>query len=952
VKALLVGESGAAGAVEERIHALGGETSHVALDSLSAEIAGADGAVVILFADGDASDPALASSIEKLRDPHQLSDAPLFVVTGRAAPSALAVLRVAGADECLAWPDEAPLFDARYRALAERVALAQRVAASARVEHELRTSEERLRQLVELASDSIFIKDRSGRYVFVNPAGARALGFSPAEVIGKTDVEIFGERTGREVIRFDQLAMTSRKPIHYEARQTVQGEERIFTTSKFAYVSPVGDLLGIAGITRDMTDQRLTEEAETRRTKQHLAHQAALVALAQLEIGADFVPALEKVLDTAGEALSLSRVSYWSLRDDPPTVVSQAMRAGGSGSWANGLEARARDLPRYFETLEQARVYAVEDACASTEGTPLRREYLDPNGVTSLLDASVWVRGSIVGVVCHESQGERRAWTHEEKDFAVRIAQVISMALVDRERDLAALEVQRSESRMRTLIEHLPDAIFVLHDGCFVFVNAAFAAYLGYEKPEDVIGAPLIDLVHAEDTKEGRAIERGTPKPRKVRLLRRDGESVCAEVAGLSLVWDGEPSTVAIARDLTERNRFEAQLLLADRMASVGTLAAGVAHEINNPLGYVLGNLTALQNGLSSEAVAGDVGQALKDAIHGAKRVRDIVQDLQTFSRGDDAADGARRESRAVDVLRVMDVSIRMAHSAVRHRARLERDYRLVPAVEGSESRLGQVFVNLIVNAAQAMPERPPEENEIQVRVTLDGEHVVVEVRDNGAGMTEAVRRRIFDPFFTTKPIGEGTGLGLSICHNIITSMNGALEVESEVGLGTTFRVRLPVARTQVRTESIEPPPLQRERREKVLVIDDEPMIGVMIRRLLAAHCDVLPVTHAREALRRIAAQERFDAILCDLMMPRMSGIEFYTELSTLSPEMAKRTGFLTGGAVTLQARRFVQDHADVTLEKPVEIGKLRAFVQMLARRGTDAPSSRHMVAARPKPPG
>jgi CheY-like chemotaxis protein len=199
------------------------------------------------------------------------------------------------------------------------------------------------------------------------------------------------------------------------------------------------------------------------------------------------------------------------------------------------------------------------------------------------------------------------------------------------------------------------------------------------------------------------------------------------------------------------------------------------------------------------------------------------------------------------------------------------------------------------------------------------------------------VRRRIFDPFFTTKPIGEGTGLGLSICHSIVVAMAGSIEVESEPGIGTTFRVRLPIARSQPKAETIEPPPPDLgERRDRVLVIDDEPMIGVMIRRLLTAHCDVLPLTSAREALRRIAADERFDAIICDLMMPRMNGMEFFAELQALAPEMARRTGFLTGGAVTAQARRFLQEHAEVTLEKPVELGKLRAFVRTLAVRGAE----------------
>src|SRR5262249_48160290 len=156
--------------------------------------------------------------------------------------------------------------------------------------------------------------------------------------------------------------------------------------------------------------------------------------------------------------------------------------------------------------------------------------------------------------------------------------------------------------------------------------------------------------------------------------------------------------------------------------------------------------------------------------------VRDIVLDLQTFSR-----EGSHRQG-PVDVLRVMDVSIRMAYSALRHRAQLERDYREVPPVEGNESRLGQVFLNLLVNAAQAMPERPLEQNEVKVtvRANHDARTVLVEVRDNGVGMPENVRRRVFDPFYTTKAIGEGTGLGLSICHSIVASMGGTITVESE----------------------------------------------------------------------------------------------------------------------------------------------------------------------------
>jgi PAS domain S-box-containing protein len=938
VKALIVGESDAAGAVMERLLARGCDVRRIDPGALRAELAATDRAVVVLLSDGAAAGARIAA----VRGASALPAPPLLVVTGDCDAAELARLCAAGADECLAWPREAPLLDHRLRALLERADLRRRLIEGASLEAERRTREERLRTLIHLASDAIFIKDRGGRYVFINPAGAAALGGTPETVIGKTDVALVGDAA---VSAYDQSAMSSRQPVHYEARREVGGEARWFTTATFAYVSPEEDLLGVAGITRDTTALKRVEEEEARRTDQRLAHQAALLALAHMD-AREFAGGIEAILDTDAETLSLSRVLFWSLRDDPPALVSRDLRAGKCGTWVLGLDLRARHLPRYFETLESNRVYLAEDARAAAAGTALASDYLEPNGVGAILDAPVWLRGSLVGVVCHESTdgSGARAWTTEEQDFASRIGHMVSMELGDRERERAAQALRRSESRMRTLIEYLPDAVFVLQAGRFVFVNGAFVEYLGYAEASEIYGARLLDIVHPDDAADGEAIAAGEPRPRKVRMRRQDGETVLAEVAGLAMVWDGEQATVAMARDLSERNRLEAQLLLADRMASVGTLAAGVAHEINNPLGYVLGNLAALADGLEPDTLTPDLRQALGDAVHGAKRVREIVQDMQTFSRGD-----ATKRSAPTDVLRVMDVSIRMAFSAVRHRARLERDYGHVPPVQANESRLGQVFLNLIVNAAQAMPERAVDENEIRVRVTRDGAEVVIEVTDNGIGMTEDVRRRIFDPFFTTKPVGEGTGLGLAVSHGIVSSLGGSIDVESAPGVGSTFRVSLPASREEPRAETTDAPPPSAGKRERVLVIDDEPMIGTMIRRLLAAHCDVLPLTSAREALRRLAAHERYDAILCDLMMPRMNGQEFYAALKALSPEMARRTGFLTGGAVTPQARRFLEEHADRALEKPVELGKLRAFVRELASARDEASGAARASSERPR---
>lgn len=230
-------------------------------------------------------------------------------------------------------------------------------------------------------------------------------------------------------------------------------------------------------------------------------------------------------------------------------------------------------------------------------------------------------------------------------------------------------------------------------------------------------------------------------------------------------------------------------LLVSERMATVGVLAAGVAHEINNPLAYVISNLNFVQHELKSAqstALSSDAREALTEALNGAQRIRTIVHDLKTFSRVSQEAQGP------VDIKAVLDTSQKLAAHQFWDRAQLITQYSDVPPVHGDESRLTQVFLNLIVNAAQAMPERDTSANNIWIRTYLDSEkHVVIDIEDNGIGIPGDVLDRIFDPFFTTKPVGVGTGLGLSVCRNIIQGFGGTITAESTPGRGTLFRVTL-----------------------------------------------------------------------------------------------------------------------------------------------------------------
>jgi signal transduction histidine kinase len=407
------------------------------------------------------------------------------------------------------------------------------------------------------------------------------------------------------------------------------------------------------------------------------------------------------------------------------------------------------------------------------------------------------------------------------------------------------------------------------------------------------------------------------------------------DLTRLSVAVEREVRETAIR---AEQTRMREHLVISERMASAGMLAAGVAHEINNPLAIAMTNLEFVCETLARIASEpresriplpewsgwsriGSLDEPLRDSREALVRMRDIVRDVKLFSRPQDQKTGA------VDVLRVIDSSGRMAWNEIRHRARLVKDYQPVPLVNANESRLGQVLLNLIVNAAQAMPEGHADRNELRVATrTKDDGRAVVEISDTGLGIQKEHLERIFDPFFTTKPVGVGTGLGLAICHRIVSELGGLIEVESEVGKGTLFRLVLQAARDSqsVKATTVRPTTGHKVR---VLVVDDEPAMGRALQRTLRDHMEVVALTSGKEAIKRIAAGERFDAILSDVMMPEVTGMELYERLAALAPDQAQRMIFVTGGAFTTAAREFLDRVANPRIEKPVEATNLLAIV-------------------------
>jgi PAS domain S-box-containing protein len=519
------------------------------------------------------------------------------------------------------------------------------------------------------------------------------------------------------------------------------------------------------------------------------------------------------------------------------------------------------------------------------------------------------------------------------------------------ERAAAEQALKRSEARFRELIERAPDAIGVFsRDRKIVYANAALATLLGYDNPEDLIGMYDWAPIHPDDRP---ALEARKPHmftgqplpPHEYRMVRRDGGGVHVEVLSLTIEYDGQPAVLSFARDLSERKIMQARLLLSDRLVSVGTLAAGVAHEINNPLAYVMANLDmAAQRRLPRlEAAAREKGEtAIADAAaqitemieiarEGAERVRAIVKDLKTFARADDERRGP------VDVRRVLDASINMAWNEIRHRAKLVKEYDAVPVVWANEARIGQVFLNILLNAAQALQVGAAAGNAIHVRTSTSARgEAVVEVSDEGPGMAPDVLGRIFDPFFTTKPVGHGTGLGLWICEGIITALGGSIHAESRPGSGSTFRVVLPAQRESdksapaLASSHATPSSSSSMRRGRVLVVDDEAALARTLAVALSDEHDVVASGSGRDALALLRKDDRFDVVLCDLMMPDVTGMDVYEAMQREKPSLASRFVFVTGGAFTVRAREFMDTVSAPRLEKPFA---MKTLLDLLRRR-------------------
>ncbi|MCC6558549.1 MAG: PAS domain-containing protein [Polyangiaceae bacterium] len=505
-----------------------------------------------------------------------------------------------------------------------------------------------------------------------------------------------------------------------------------------------------------------------------------------------------------------------------------------------------------------------------------------------------------------------------------------------------------SEERYREIFELATDVLATINrDGRLIQINARFSALLGHETGA-WIGRRLaelavpVDAAILEDAVTA-AIGGAPALDVTARCAARDGQTrvMSARISPLS---QGD-TLLVVLRDVTEETARRAQLLLGEKLASIGHMAASVAHELNNPMAWLMANLEQIRDasvralrgalpGAGPEAweetlrAIDTIDSACHEALVGVGRMRDIVSDLNVFSNS------AERRPEPMDLVDVLELALRMTGPELSQLCRIERRFGQMPPLVGYPGKLSQVLVNLFINAAQAMPPRPRDENVVRVTASFEDGVYVIEVEDNGRGMEPEVAERIFDAFFTTKEDHARAGIGLWVSRKILEEQRGSMTVSSRPGEGTTFTIRLtglePSDVPAPRGPTPAPPPPSRA---TVLFVDDEPMLLRAFARALGDQHDVLVADSGDRALAILEERAgKVDAIVCDLLMPQMTGMDLFDAIGERFPGLERRMAFMSGGAYTPRAREFVERVHNPKIPKPISIGDLEQAIADLLR--------------------
>ncbi|MCF7785053.1 MAG: PAS domain S-box protein [Prosthecobacter sp.] len=616
--------------------------------------------------------------------------------------------------------------------------------------------------------------------------------------------------------------------------------------------------------------------------------------------GEDALLLLRKIAEGAAQTLNVSRVSIWRYNSDRSTIKCVDLFEWEEGRHTSGMELSATTHPAYFNALVEQEMIIADDAFQNPSTLEFVEDYLRPHGIRSMLDVPIIVGGFRTGVLCLEHIRTLREWTADEKTFALAMSNLVSLALEGVERRQAETSLRESEKRFRQFAETIEEVFWMTDPSGseMIYVSPAYEK-IWHRTCASLYADPRswLSLVHPDDRER---IEQATVAKRtrgeydeRYRIQRADGTLRWIHDRAFP-VRDSHGTVLRIvgtAEDITESKQVEAQLLRSQRMESIGTLAGGIAHDLNNVLTPIMMSIELLKLQETNERRL-NIFSTIENS---ARRGADMVQQVLSFARG------VEGRQLAVDVGRLLKEIEKIANETflknIQVRSKIPKD---LWGVQGDPTQLHQVLLNLCVNARDAMPGGGMLKLSAS-NVVLDahcgelspeakpGRHVLIAVEDSGTGMPPEVLERIFEPFFTTKELGKGTGLGLSTTLAIIKGHHGFLRVHSEMGEGTKFQLYLPAndsADVQLATpvESA----LPRGNGELVLVVDDEDTVRQIISQTLETFgYRVLEAADGVEASTLFTThQGEIAVVLTDMMMPVMDGLATIQVLMRMNPQV------------------------------------------------------------------
>jgi PAS domain S-box-containing protein len=760
-------------------------------------------------------------------------------------------------------------FDAMALEVAEtQTRLRHDIAERARVQRELEATDERLQQILNNSTALIFARDAEGRFLFVNREWERLFGMKSADVVGRLDRDVRGEARALAYHAHNQLVLERNEPMEFEETLQVDDGLHTYISIKFPLHDAGGLAYGVCGIATDITERKRADEALR-------VSEASYRAIFDAAEDAIFVHDLDTgaIVDVNPKACA----TFGYSRDE--------FRRLDIGELGSGVAPYTRES-------------AVRLFARAVAGEQLHLEWH-----TRLKDGRLrW----------HEVFGKRA--TIGGKDRILSLARDIT------DRKAAEEALAASEEQYRSMFNASIDGL-ALWDaaGELVDTNPALARMYGYAGVADWSGPSYPGEFL-------RTVAAGASLHTETSAQRHDGSTLELELHGVPMLYRGEPHVLTIARDITEKKRSAAELARQrdslyqrEKLAALGSLLAGVAHELNNPLSVVVARAVLLeeQGNTATQAAALKIRSA-------AERCARIVRTFLAMARQQQPERGPVAMNEVV--FAALDIAAYAVRSSgIEVQLDLAED---LPLIHADADQLHQVLLNLIINAQQSLQDRPPPHLlQVTSRFDAGADRLVVTVADNGPGIPPELRVRVFEPYFTTKPTGVGTGVGLAVSLGIVEAHGGTLTVDCPPTGGAVFTVMLPVGAVADDGADAEPAARPSADVRSVLVVDDEADVRDTLTEILtSARHRVVAVESGRQALKRMAS-ERYDVIFTDMRMPELDGRALYREIEQQWPEQAERVVFVTGDTLTATLRDFVDATGRPVIEKPFLPSDVRRVV-------------------------